>query len=110
MITDTLNALTRVTADGGTRPCPPDRLSTLKQEFKQLCSDAGLSANDRRELSGDIRFCRWQGQTSDGKKHDTDEKKAFPYEGASDARIRLTDGTVKFDREGGRVNVVAVAN
>ena len=91
---DVINQLANVRADGGTRPCPDERLDLIKQEFKQLCSDAGISVNDRRELSEDIRFCRWAGQTSDGKKHSTDEREAFPFEGASDARIRLTDGTV----------------
>ena len=42
----------------------------------------------------DIRYCRWNGQTSDGKKfsknRDEDDP-ALPFEGASDARVRLID-------------------
>lgn len=85
-----------IRGDGGTRPCPPGRLTQLKDEFRQLCTDAGESVNDRRELSDDIRFCRWDGQSRDGKKHSAarGDRPAFPFEGASDARIRLADNAV----------------
>lgn len=94
MKTDRIIQLARARADGGTRPCPEARLSAIKDEFRQICTDAGATANDRRALAEDIRFCRWEGQSPDGKKHDTEDKPAFPFEGASDARIRLADGTI----------------
>jgi hypothetical protein len=43
-----------------------------------------------------IRFCRWPGQTDDGKKHSENRSEgdpAWPFEGASDVRTRLIDGT-----------------
>lgn len=43
-----------------------------------------------------IRFCRWPGQTDDGKKHSenrTEGDPAWPFEGASDVRARLIDAT-----------------
>jgi hypothetical protein len=43
-----------------------------------------------------IRFCRWSGQTDDGKKHSEnrpDGSPAMPFEGASDVRNRLIDAT-----------------
>ena len=43
-----------------------------------------------------IRFCRWPGQTDDGKKHSENRGEgdpAWPFEGASDVRTRLIDGT-----------------
>ena len=43
-----------------------------------------------------IRFCRWPGQTDDGKKHSENRSNgdpAWPFEGASDVRTRLIDGT-----------------
>lgn len=43
-----------------------------------------------------IRFCRWPGQTDDGKKHSenrSDGDPAWPFEGASDVRARLIDST-----------------
>lgn len=94
MKNDLIRNLTRVRSDGGTRPCPQERLDAIKGEFRQLCTDAGASVNDRRALSEDIRLCHWENQSPDGRKHSTDDKPAFPFEGASDARIRLADGTV----------------
>lgn len=44
----------------------------------------------------DIRFARWSGQTSDGKKHSENRPEgspAWPFEGASDVRNRLIDAT-----------------
>ncbi len=83
-------------ADGGSRPCTTDRLTSLKAEFEQIASDAGANVNDRRELAHDIRFCRWPGQSRDGKKRADalGGVAPFPFEGASDARIRLADGTI----------------
>jgi len=43
-----------------------------------------------------IRFCRWPGQTDDGKKHSENRSNgdpAWPFEGASDVRTRLIDAT-----------------
>ena len=43
-----------------------------------------------------IRFCRWPGQTDDGKKHSKNRSEgdpAWPFEGASDVRARLIDAT-----------------
>jgi hypothetical protein len=43
-----------------------------------------------------IRFCRWAGQTDDGKKHSENRSEgdpAWPFEGASDVRTRLIDAT-----------------
>lgn len=47
--------------------------------------------------SDNIRFCRWNGQSDDGKKHSEemdDGEQAFPFEGASDVRIRMIDNTI----------------
>lgn len=79
--------------DGGTQRCTPQRLVEIKAEFDQLCTDAGNSANDRRQLADDTRFCRWPGQSPDGKKHADAQagKAAFPFEGASDKRERTAD-------------------
>jgi hypothetical protein len=50
-----------------------------------------LNTND------DLRYCRWNGQTSDGKKfsknRDEDDP-ALPFEGASDVRVRLIDRVI----------------
>ena len=48
-------------------------------------------------LNDDLRFCRWNGQTSDGKKfsknRDEDDP-ALPWEGSSDVRVRLIDRVI----------------
>lgn len=83
--------------DGGSQPCPPEKLAELKQGFKQLCADAGESVNDRRRLAQDTRFARWAGQSPDGKKHAAalGGEPAFPFEGASDSRVRTADEIVQ---------------
>ena len=85
-----------VTGDGGTIKCQPARLNWLKEEFKHVTVHAGWSVNDRRILAEDTRYCRWPGQSTDGKKHaDADQgKPAFPFEGASDVRMRTADDII----------------
>lgn len=85
---------TQLRGDGGTQPCDAARLVKIKEEFKQLATDAGDGANDRRQLADDVRFCRWAGQSLDGKKHADAQngRAAFPFEGASDKRERTADG------------------
>jgi hypothetical protein len=48
----------------------------------------------KMNIADDIRLARWSGQTEDGKKHSwarPDGDPAFPFEGASDVRVRLVD-------------------
>ena len=55
------------------------------------------SSLDRLAAMDDIRFCRWGGQTDDGKKHSDPRgngNPAMPWEGASDVRVRLVDRTI----------------
>ena len=84
---------TQIRGDGATQPCPPELLAKLKTEFDQLCTDAGNGANDRRQIADDTRFCRWPGQSPDGKKYaeNNNGQPAFPFEGASDRRERTAD-------------------
>jgi hypothetical protein len=79
--------------DGGTRIFPKEKLVELKSDFEQMCKDAGESVNDRRKLAEDTRYCRWAGQSADGKKHRDamEDEEPFPFEGASDARVRTAD-------------------
>ena len=49
----------------------------------------------RLTTSDDQRMCRWEGQSSDGKKHEQHLGfEPFPFEGASDVRTRLIDTTI----------------
>jgi hypothetical protein len=82
-----------IRGDGGTIPVTADRLTWFKTEFMHITMHAGWSVNDRRLLAEDTRFCRWPGQSTDGKKHAdaNNGKPAFPFEGASDVRMRTAD-------------------
>lgn len=80
--------------DGSTQRLTPEKFTALKAEFEQIGSDAGASVNDRRQRAEDTYYCRWPGQSPDGRKHDDalgDGKKAFPFDGASDARLRIAE-------------------
>ena len=60
----------------------------LERSLYNGANIAKLNAND------DMRLCRWEGQTEDGKKHSDyrqDQDPALPFEGASDVRVRLAD-------------------
>lgn len=83
----------RVKGDGGTAPVTAEMLQAFKQEVETLSKSGGTTVTQRREDASDVRFNRWEGQSADGRKHkeDLDGEPAFPFEGASDARIRLAD-------------------
>ena len=52
----------------------------------------------KMNYADDIRLARWPGQTDDGKKHSyarPNGDPAFPFEGASDVRIRLVDRLIR---------------
>jgi hypothetical protein len=72
----------------------PDLKVLLKEYNESLYNGSSL---DRLAACDDIRYCRWYGQTDDGKKHSDarqDGKPAMPWEGASDVRVRLVDRTI----------------
>lgn len=73
----------------------------------ELQAAAALGYFDRMELNHDTRFAWWPGQSDDGRKWSHPERygrlspgqeptrKVFPWEGASDARVRLVDGVIR---------------
>ena len=69
-------------------------VSALTEELRRSATDYGTSARVDRVES--VRFCRWPGQTEDGKKwNDANRNKpAFPWDGASDTRIPLADEVI----------------
>ena len=72
----------------------PD-IGYLYDEFQRSTQNGGNTANIAE--NDDIRLARWAGQTHDGKKHSEslpEGEPAFPFEGASDVRCRLTDKTI----------------
>lgn len=69
------------------------QVAQLISEYKR-CSPAAGSGWDRQALSDQVRYCRWPGQSPDGKKHGTKDNAAFPFEGASDAQVYLADDLI----------------
>ena len=72
----------------------PDVNELAKELTRSLYTTSELEALNSAD---DIRFCRWAGQSDDGKKHSENlpnNRQAFPFEGASDVRNRLVDSTI----------------
>lgn len=71
-------------------------------DINELVLELGRSISHGSNLSettenDNIRFCKWHGQTSDGKKHSDkrdESDPAMPFEGASDVRNRLVDRVI----------------
>lgn len=69
-------------------PVPVD---TLMKEIEHACMTSS-EWHDRRDNADRIRFAIWEGQDRSGRKLAKNLQSApFPWEGASDARIRLAD-------------------
>jgi len=72
----------------------PDIGNLTKEYNESLYNGSSL---DRLAALDDVRYCRWDGQSDDGKKHSDvrgDGNPAMPWEGASDVRVRLVDRTI----------------
>jgi len=87
---DSYKQATDVMARVGDEP----NVSALTEELRRSATDYGTSARVDRVES--VRYCRWPGQTDDGKKwNDANRNKpAFPWDGASDTRIPLADEVI----------------
>jgi hypothetical protein len=72
----------------------PD-VNYLNFEFKRsLYTGNNVTRVDNNDA---VRYCKWSGQTDDGKKWSStrpDGEQVFPFEGASDVRVRLVDSTI----------------
>jgi len=67
------------------------KISSLISELSQAESDASYYFG-RKTDNFNTRFCLWAGQSEDGRKHQGSlGKRPWPWEGASDTRIRLAD-------------------
>jgi hypothetical protein len=87
---DSYKQATDVMARVGNEP----NVSALTEELRRCATDYGVYA--RVDKVENVRYCRWAGQTDDGKKwNDAGRNKpAFPWDGASDTRIPLADEVV----------------
>lgn len=73
-----------------------EELRKYVAEAQQVAAQGTYNINERRFASEETRFNIWDGQSPDGRKHADaqDGTPAFPFEGASDTRIRLADQIV----------------
>ena len=72
----------------------PD-VTELTREFRRSISD-GYSLN-RLADNDEIRYAKWSGQSTDGKKYSSnmnEGSKAFPFEGAHDSRVFHVDEVI----------------
>lgn len=72
----------------------PD-IQELISEYRRSLYNGG-NTQDMADMD-DLRYCKWVGQTNDGKKHSdlrNNGDPAMPFEGASDVRIRLIDRVI----------------
>jgi len=72
----------------------PD-IQELNFEFKRSVYNGSFATG--LEAVDDMRFCRWDGQSDDGRKYSDirdNGSPAMPFEGASDVRIRLIDRVI----------------
>lgn len=69
----------------------PD-IGELTKEFSRSLNSGVMM--ERMRAAEDSRYCKWAGQSDDGKKWSANlpsGKQAFPWEGASDTRVALSD-------------------
>jgi hypothetical protein len=90
---DAATLIANANGDGGDKPVSEKDLVAFKNEIEQICKDAAHGWWQRRMVSDNTRFAIWDGQSEDGRKHSESMggKPAFPFEGASDMRIRRAD-------------------
>lgn len=71
------------------------RLDELKSELESIITNAHYYYS-RAGLYYDTRYCLWAGQSDDGRKNADDiGEDPFPWDGASDTRVRLADKIIK---------------
>lgn len=79
-----------------TEKVKPEHLAFLREEQGNVVDDV-QDVIDRTSEAWDTRLCRWDGQSSDGRKHADDmDGKPFPWENASDMKLRMADQIVNF--------------
>jgi hypothetical protein len=68
-----------------------ERIKAYQETIDKIATDTSQILSTR-QTNEDTRFCRWEGQSDDGRKHEEDiGDKALPFEGASDARVPTAD-------------------
>lgn len=73
------------------------RLDQLREDFEFTLNERDSSLFHRMKLNFETRHCLWGGQSPDGRKWTPrrGEDQVFPWPGASDARVFLTDKYIR---------------
>lgn len=79
--------------EGGSAPASEDLLKWLHQEVDLVRNAAEEGLWNAFLSSADTRYCRWDGQSDDCRKHaeENDDEEVLPFEGACDQRLRYAD-------------------
>lgn len=100
-MTDEYQDLETVEKDGAPVEVSDDVLHSLKEIVNDLRAECSQYVQERRQNAEEVRYCHWEGQSADGRKHkEALGADALPFEGASDNRVRLADKLVRiFERQ-----------
>jgi len=83
--------------DGGNERPSPEQVTAVKEVLDTIRKDLTDHVFSTREEMNDVRFCRWPGQSKDGRKRDDAlNEAAKPFDGASDTRPFTTDSIINF--------------
>ncbi len=94
-MSDTDAVLQEETGTGMAQPVTGDELEALKDDLRDIASEIGSNVLSERSTNSETRFCQWAGQSDDGRKRKNSlGREAFPFEGASDTRVRLADKVI----------------
>jgi hypothetical protein len=100
---DTNENVVGVTEDeGGSGKISAEVLNEFSSDLEQINSEEGCKIRQQQRTALESRFCKWPGQSPDGRKWDEVykrqdlKKKVFPFDGAPDTRNRLADFAVNF--------------
>lgn len=86
--------MTDTNQTGALRTADGPNIRALRQALDDACTHATVEY-EKQLLAENVRFCKWPDQQDDGRKPDlVDGKRATPWPGASDVRIRLADEVV----------------
>jgi len=95
-MSDETYQLDRIAADGGSEKGSAEQVQAVKTCLDKIRKDLVDNVYAERERLSQVRFCQWDGQSDDGRKHDVAGERALPFDGASDTRPFTADGIINF--------------
>jgi hypothetical protein len=94
--TTTTASIETVPGQGQSKPCGEEQFKAIKDGLQEVRNANLTDIWTRRHYAEQVRYCLWDGQHPDGRKHDlADGPAAFPFDKASDARVRTADFIIR---------------